>query len=220
MARRKRIVQKKVKPSLLVLCEGKNTEKHYFEALKRNLCVHKNLIVEIEHIECSKIQMVDHACRRQGSEFDQVWCVFDYDEHTDNTNNKSDFDNAIYKANKNKNVHIAYSNDAFELWFCLHFDNFSLRKQHRTELNTFLKETLSEELEQNSYSKAGKKKEYSKNMYSWLEQNPDACMERAIRRAKKQHEIFEKDKTTYHKRNPCTTVYLLVEELRKYQSEV
>lgn len=217
MAKRKQ-EQRSQKETIFIICEGESTEPNYFQSIVNDICDNTKVSVTIEHKKCSKCKLVNHATEvAQERDYDQVWCVFDYDEDTNNTNNKPDFDNAIYKANKKRNVHVVYSNDAFELWFCLHFDNFSLREQHRTKLNTFLKETLSKELEQNSYSRAGKKKEYSKKMYSWLEQSPDACMERAIRRAREQHEIFEKDKTTYHLRNPCTTVYLLVEELRKYQ---
>ncbi len=42
----------------------------------------------------------------------------------------SAFDNAINKAIVN-NINVAYSNDSFELWYCLHFE--FIDQQHRRD---------------------------------------------------------------------------------------
>ena len=49
--------------------------------------------------------------------YDQIWCVFDKDDFSDN-----DFNYAIHLANK-LNFYTAYSNQAFEYWLILHFDD-------------------------------------------------------------------------------------------------
>src|SRR5690606_34321653 len=56
---------------------------------------------------------------------EDIWCVFDMDVHYANVaNQKQDFNNAIKIANSN-NIQVAYSNDCFELWFVLHYQNIS-----------------------------------------------------------------------------------------------
>jgi hypothetical protein len=50
----------------------------------------------------------------------EVWCVFDMDVKR-GADEFADFDNAISKALQ-LGYKIAYSNDAFELWFYLHFN--------------------------------------------------------------------------------------------------
>ncbi len=52
--------------------------------------------------------------------FDEVWCVFDMDVKK-GENEFADFDNAIKKA-LFLHYKVAYSNDAFELWFYLHYN--------------------------------------------------------------------------------------------------
>ena len=47
---------------------------------------------------------------------DQVWCVFDKDDFE-----AENFNNAIQRAER-EGLKVAYSNEAFELWYLLHFD--------------------------------------------------------------------------------------------------
>ena len=58
------------------------------------------------------IAIRDEAARR-GKTFDFCWVVFDKDDY-------NDFDEAIILAQEN-GFSVAYSNQAFELWFLLHF---------------------------------------------------------------------------------------------------
>lgn len=51
--------------------------------------------------------------------YDQCWVVFDKDDFPAN-----DFNNAITMAQKN-GFHVAYSNQAFEYWFLLHFNLYT-----------------------------------------------------------------------------------------------
>ena len=52
------------------------------------------------------------ANRRSGPPFDQVWCVFDRDDH-------ANVDSAINEARQG-GIHVAFSNPCFELWLVLH----------------------------------------------------------------------------------------------------
>ncbi len=99
------------RPTILIVCEGQETEPNYFRAFK----VTNDVYGEGRNTR----DLVDDAkCRNdaQGA-FDQVWCVFDRDEFPNDN-----FDNAIARARSN-GFHIAYSNPCFELWYLLHFQN-------------------------------------------------------------------------------------------------
>ena len=53
--------------------------------------------------------------RRAGPLYDEIWCVFDVDEHP---NVKGTIDRAL-----RKNIKLAVSNPCFELWLVLHFQD-------------------------------------------------------------------------------------------------
>jgi len=136
-------------------------------------------------------ELADQA-KSDGSCYDQVWCVFDKDSFS-----KEQFNTAVQMAQK-YNFKIAYSNEAFELWYVLHFEYLNsgiTREQYIVKLTQHLK------------------KPYKKNsleMYELLFNYQDT----AIKRAKKlmsTHAGF-----TPANSNPSTTVYKLVEELKVF----
>ena len=103
-------------PRILMVCEGGNTEPSYFSLFEV-----KNADIEIVGTGYNTISLVQkahdlvQAKAKDGIDFDQVWCVFDKDDFSNN-----DFNNAILMA-KGYGYKIAYSNQAFEYWFYLHF---------------------------------------------------------------------------------------------------
>ena len=52
---------------------------------------------------------------RSSSDFDEIWCIFDVDEH-------ADLDMAINEA-KQSHIRVALSNPCFELWVFLHHED-------------------------------------------------------------------------------------------------
>jgi len=63
--------------------------------------------------------------------FDEVWCVFDKDDFPD-----QDFNQAIVLASA-KGFRVAYSNQAFEYWLLLHFNDHqggALHRNHYADL--------------------------------------------------------------------------------------
>ena len=117
------------KERILVVCEGVVTEPRYFRALQhhaRNPRVH----VEIAKEAGSPITVVQIAIRLKQAaaidaarlqddnlRWDQVWGVFDVDEHPN-----LDRARALAEA---ESIKLAISNPCFELWALLHF-----RDQH------------------------------------------------------------------------------------------
>ena len=65
-------------------------------------------------IEYKRAEAKD-AKRGRGRPHDQIWCVFDRDEHPH-------FDEAV-KLAMDHGIHVAMSNPCIELWFVLHFED-------------------------------------------------------------------------------------------------
>lgn len=123
-----------------------------------------------------------------------MWCVFDRDLKREN-NNQQNFNAAITLA-KNNNINLAISNDAFELWFLLHYEYYS-SCTHRNELIKKLEDRLGAKYQKNSY-----------DMYEKLiDKQSDA-----IKRAKNLWDNCCQD----HNVNPSTTVFELVEMLNSF----
>jgi hypothetical protein len=115
----------------------------------------------------------------------------------------SDFDNAVSQCAQ-KGFRCAYSNDAFELWYVLHF---ALLQQQHDRSRCY--ERLSKEWGIN-YEKDGKTKEFCRTVYARLEDRMDTAIAHAKRLT------VGKESLPPHKQNPITMVFELVEELRKY----
>jgi len=120
-------------PRILIVCEGRKTEPEYFDALRR--AERRPLQLEIVAAGSPKT-VVERAVELQKEArlqakrdpflaFDEVWCVFDIDEHPG-------VPDAKQQARDNR-IELAISNPCFELWALLHFQD---RQAHieRTKL--------------------------------------------------------------------------------------
>ena len=120
-----------VRQRFLIVCEGKKTEPQYFKQFRAT-----GLVVEVDGVGKNTLGLVEEAKkRRMDDEYDQVWCVFDKDDFP-----IENFEKAIQKAHEN-NIHVAYSNQAFELWYVLHFEYLNSaidRKAYMKKLNNYL----------------------------------------------------------------------------------
>ncbi len=111
------------KPTILIVCEGKNTEPSYFRQFKLT-----SASIKAIGNGYNTTSLVNHAITlNQQCTYDQVWCVFDKDQFPAN-----DFNNAITIAAAN-NFGVAYSNQAFEYWLILHFEDHQGGGMHRDE---------------------------------------------------------------------------------------
>jgi len=186
---------------IFIVCEGQ-TESLYFESFPVT-----GLSVEAISLGDSKIKLVDNAIsilKSRTTKPDETWVVFDMDAKGEEKE-KMDFDNAIKKAHKN-DIHVAYSNDAFELWFYLHFQ-YTDHKNHRT----FYYKQLGQKFGYN-YEKFGKLHKHSVSNYSRF-QYITGSQSKAIQHVEK---LFTAQKELPpHQQNPVTTVYQLVNLLNK-----
>jgi hypothetical protein len=110
---------------MLLVCEGRITEKEYFESL-RHETRNPLLVVQVVGDGESPKTVVEHAVRLQKDAarqawaakdenllYNEVWCVFDRDEHPR-------IPEALQQAGDN-GIQVAFSNPCFELWLLLHF---------------------------------------------------------------------------------------------------
>ena len=132
--------------------------------------------------------------------FEQVWCVFDLDDNRLNYNNIN-FEKALQLANAEK-MRVAYSNDAFELWYVLHFD-YLQSQAHRSGYITMLEKP---NLLNRKYSKM------DGTMYDVLFTRQNKAVENAKRLLAEHHPSH----LPASEKNPSTTVHELVLELNKY----
>ena len=134
----------------------------------------------------------DAINRMQHADYDQVWCVFDRDSFP-----VENFNNALSLASE-RDIRVAYSNEAFELWYLLHFD-FHDTAVSRQTYKTRLSQKFGFEYAKNS-----------PDIYELLEDKQQI----AIRNATRLLDGYgEQHRPAYD--NPCTTVHLLVQELNK-----
>ncbi len=187
-----------IRNRFLIVCEGAQTEPNYFRAFP----VQKDLVeVDVAGIGANTRSLVEEAIRRKakalmaGKPYNQVWCVFDRDVFP-----AANFNEAFRLANAN-GVRTVYSNQCFELWYCLHF-NFIDTALHRHAYGEKLTGLL------------GKK--YQKNdtgMYAQLKERQGVAM----RNARKL--LTRYSPCNPEKDDPSTTVHLLVEALNDFIPE-
>jgi hypothetical protein len=183
---------REIRQRFLIVCEGKKTEPLYFGGFK----VPKDVrTIDVVGTGRNTVYLVNEAIKlKEQGDYDQVWCVFDVEEHS------QEEINAACKLARKNNIQVAISNQAFELWYLLHFH------YHRTPIDRqqYI-EKLSKEL--------GFK--YKKNVciYDRLID----CQATALKNARKLLQQY----TPYDpaRNDPSTTVHLLVEELNRFSPE-
>lgn len=194
----------------LIVCEGEKTEPAYFEAFPRKNVMHR-VVIKCENSgkKTAAMQVVNKAIalkEKSKDKYDSVWAVFDKDENTD-----ADFLAAIKKAEEH-GIKTAWSNEAFELWYVLHFIPLEAslpRKEYENKIETAISSKLPK----------GKKYSYSKiakDMYSKMSEHGNQS--NAIKHAKKL--VNKHNCKNYCSHNPCTMVYKLVEELNGTSKEL
>lgn len=190
------------KKTFLIVCEGQSEEMYFksFPVITAS--------VKPVPLGCSKTTLVECAkAIVEDEQFDEVWCVFDMDYKPDVKGQFKDFDNAVKSAIA-AGFKCAYSNDAFELWYVLHYQFID-----QEQLRTFLFKKLSGYWAIN-YEKEGKTKSFARSVYNLLQNDKRASQKRAISNARN---LFESQKVKlHHLQNPVTKVYELVESLNQH----
>ena len=175
---------REVKQTFLIICEGVNTEPDYFNAFRLTSANVKALgqgmgTLALVH----KAIHIKEQEKLKGRTYNQNWVVFDKDDFPEN-----DFE-------------VAYSNQAFEFWFLLHF-NLYQGALHRSRYEKMLSALLGF-----AYTK---KSGVSSKMFNTL----FSKQEQAINHAKTIMRQFDGNNPA--QQESSTTVHLLVKELNKF----
>lgn len=182
-------------PHFLIVCEGEETEVRYFESFKVDVNVQvigTGFNTEALVAYTKKLQSQAAAEERP---YKNVWVVFDRDSFP-----PDDFNNAIEQARK-AGFCVAYSNEAFELWYILHYD-FLNTGVTRSQYKKMLTQRLL--------------KPYKKNdptTYYHLQENGNQGF--AIQNAIRLLNDYQPNHNPAND-NPCTTVFELVMELNEH----
>lgn len=194
--------QKFIRCSILIVCEGTKTEPNYFEAFaekQQGVIVYD---IEVKGLGRGTKGVVEKAIElKNKNNYDRVWAVFDKDEFP-----AKDFNEAILMG-QNNGIEIAWSNEAFELWYLYHFQNVTTcvsRKHYEEKISAAVNVSP---------------KYKSKKKYKYAKKDPEnfwimttyGSMDSAIQYAKTKH--LEYTDSRYANQNPCTTVYRLVRQL-------
>lgn len=207
---------RELRARILIICEGSKTEPNYFESFKKEpLLVVRDIEINIEGMGQNTDRLVETAiklkndAKKSDDDYSKVWCVFDRDSFPAvNFNRAFDLVKSENQRMKDNNIDtlidIAYTNEAFELWYLLHFE-YRNTAMSRTEYSAKLTEHI---------SKLTKNKEfkYKKNLLNIYEILLP-IQHIAIKNAKKL--LKEYDNHNPEKDNPSTRVHVLVEELNK-----
>jgi hypothetical protein len=192
----------------LIICEGENTEPCYFRSFPVATAE-----VEAFGTGRSKTSLVEQAIEWISQESPdperEVWIVFDmdFDHGKDESMQRNDFNQAIRLAEA-KGFRVAYSNDAFELWFLLHYQ---LLESALTRVEYYQQISRHWGI---SYERHGKGIQFCRKIYQRLQEDTNSNQTSAIRHAERLHKQHASSQPA--DQNPCTTVYQLIIELNKY----
>lgn len=198
---------KEVRVYFLIVCEGEKTEPNYFKSFKSNV---KSFVYTIDTLgegsnTLDLVKRTIKARKNSSQKYDRVWAVFDRDSFS-----PDNFNGAIHLANS-QDIKVGWSNEAFELWYLLHFQ-YRNTSMSRTEYKKAIEDEINAKIAKESKSKKPKKFEYKKNsteMYSILEKYGNQAQ--AIKWAEQLIDTHTCENYAIH--NPCTLIHLLVKEL-------
>lgn len=196
-----------VKLNILIVCEGEKTEPLYFKNFNNIVMGNWIYTIDCKGGRMNTVQVVKKAielrnkAKEANKPYDSVWAVFDKDDFPD-----KDFNDAIRLA-ENNDIGCAWSNEAFELWYVLHFENRTSqtgRNDYKSLINKHINKAK---------PKGEKQYEYEKNdgnIGNLLQKYGNE--EKAIDYAEALDKSYVDN--AYSRHNPCTTVYKLVKMLR------
>lgn len=195
---RKRILLKS--GAYLIVTDAEKTEKNYFEGIKASIPDNLKNDLQIKIYSNKALsKIIDFAAeqRNKDERFRDIWLVFDRDE-------VKNFDKLIEEAKEAK-MNVGWSNPCFEIWLMSYFQipkNIDVSQKCCETFEKIFKENI---------SKKYKKSEVK--IYNILCENGDE--NKAIQRAREKYHQIIKEYSQPSKMIGCTTVYKLVEELKK-----
>jgi len=181
---------------ILIVCEDSKSSRYYFESFPvdrrridfKVVGAGMNTDSLVENV----IEKIKEATKNR-QPYSDVWCVFDRDSFP-----LANYARAFQLAENNK-IRVAWANQAFELWYLLHYDYLEAGIERGQYKEKLLKKGL-------VYDKA------DKTIY----QKTESLQEKAIRNAAKLEKHWNDCGKRFQEReNPSTSVHKLVEYLNE-----
>jgi DNA-binding transcriptional ArsR family regulator len=224
-------------PTFIIFCEDEVSEPVYFKyfetplikvnPIKKQNSKMDNVLKTIYYCEKNDLMVYNEGISHLNCENTQIWCVFDRDlEESDEKILKGNisFDESIETA-KTKGFKVAWSNDAFEFWVLLHFEEINLsdeiyknREKYYDRLTEIFKTLPNPNVDlikakKHTSFKYEKDCKHENNFRNIVRNEIVSKTKVAIKRAKKLEEYFSKLNIPNHEKSPCTLVHHLVEAL-------
>lgn len=227
-------------PNFIIFCEDDVSEVLYLRAFQtprikinpigKQKSDFDNVTNAIEHCQKNGLMIVDAEHNEKlNTESAFVWCVYDRDIQRDVSRDKRliAFDESIQLAER-KGFEVAWSNDSFELWILLHFEEVdptqetnATREQYydrlthtflaRKSKNTNLLRVQAEPtFRYKTFLKTGK------NFPSIVLKEIEGLTSTAIARAERLEAHHNIPDRRPHQKAPCTRMHHLVNVLLKY----
>jgi hypothetical protein len=174
--------------TVLIVCEGARTEPDYFESFRLSK------VVKTVGTGTNTLSLVREAVMlSQDKGYDEVWCVFDRESFP-----RANV-TAAFKLMKQEKFKAAFSNEAFALWYVLHFQYLDTENT-RAQYCEMLSRAMGRKYEKNN-----------PGMYDLLLDRQD----KAIQYAKKLDKLMPLTAGNEADCKPTTSVYKLVERLNQ-----
>lgn len=222
---KRKLNDKMTVPDIIIACEDSISSPSYFRmlvfALIKEKIITQDSFVIAEHNHTNPMGVLEDLKNHKDEngktykDFDHKWIVIDRDiERVNDGGHKAeDFNNALNKAKSKRSdlhVDVAYINDAFELWYLLHFEYRNtaiLRDKIITELIKKLKI-----LDTHKFSRLDKNNIKQENYTSLIYEVLLPLQGDAVRNAKKLITSYAEDHNPEND-NPSTTIHNLVKLL-------
>lgn len=196
---------------ILIACEDQTTEPEYFKEYKDSfeaIWPKKTLFLKPIGTGRNSLGVVQQAIEERSkleTTVDQTWAVFDKDDLDKSEGNIERF-NEAFKLGKQNDVQIAYSNECFELWLLLHFEDINKETAiPRTEIYNRLENAIKKHEPEFLYEHG------NSNVVKLVSKYGNK--EKALQRAEELFNYHKQEKHQAIESNPNTLVYNLVREL-------
>jgi hypothetical protein len=224
-------------PNFIIFCEDGEIEPEYFNCFTtgkikispiRNCKQHHQQVdYATDYLrENDLIEFKDGREQLKLDEGAQVWCVFDRDKADEDGKNTS-FNDSIATAEL-KGIKVAWSNDDFELWVLLHFEDidvnnpdYKYRWKYYERLTFILSQITPLNAEEEkvtrhprfSYSEGMKRRNrFIQITFQHMKGKTDI----AIERSKRLEAFHNQVPKPLHEKAPCTMVHYLVLEIIRF----
>ncbi|MDC2175217.1 RloB family protein [Bacteroides thetaiotaomicron] len=225
MSKKKRTLPK----AIFIACEGRSTEKNYFQMIGELFGDELNYALTIYPDEneakpkSDPLGLINEAISRKDEGFDELWAVFDKDGYTKHED--------AFKLAKDNDINIAFSSIAFEEWVLMHFGRFS-NKFDKSDCKNEKEKYLECGSHKNDGDCSGERcvagymrehklfSDYSKSayksIYPFLENKTETAITNSAWLRFIMREDIRKEKDQLFNINPYTDVDVLVKRLTGY----